>query len=83
MEIGRGSKRLKESRYHSCLQEEQGNYRSVCLTLVPEKRAASRLREVILALCSALVRPHLEYCVQFWVSQYNKWTYWSDSIEGP
>ena len=43
-----------------------------CILGCTKRSVASRAREVILSLCSKLVRPHLEYRIRMWSPRYRR-----------
>jgi len=71
---------VDEKFYMSCqcvLAAQKANHILGCI----KRSMTSSSREVILPLHSALVRPHLEYCVQLWSPQHKKGMDALDSVQ--
>ena len=62
---------LVDERFNMSRQYALAARKANCILDCTKRSVTSRLREVILPLYSALVRPHLEYCTHFWGQEGN------------
>jgi len=63
---------LVDEKSHTSQQCALTAQKSTCIPGCIKRSVASMSREVIILLCSALVRTHLEYCIQLWGPQCKK-----------